>query len=115
MGLQVICERQNRSAEAKRYAELAHKFWSRAAAKDFEAELASLRQPYTAGPKTTRLDTYLWGKLAIFPLVIGCVGLLADGVADGPCVRLAAGTAARALCRDRLGGAQSRSAALLHL
>lgn len=54
MGLQVICERQERGAEAKRYAELAHKFWSRAATKDFDAELTSLRQPNTAGPKTTR-------------------------------------------------------------
>ena len=54
MGLQVICERQSRPAEAKRYADLSHKFWSHAAAKDFDAELASLRQPNTAGPKTSR-------------------------------------------------------------
>jgi len=56
MGLQVICEQQNRSSEAKRYAELAHKFWSRATQKDFDVELESLRHPYTAGPKTSRVE-----------------------------------------------------------
>src|SRR5262245_61816488 len=44
MGLQVLCERQHRTAEARRYAALAHKFWSRASARDFDAELASLRR-----------------------------------------------------------------------
>src|SRR5262249_19896378 len=55
LGLQVLCERQHRIAEAKRYADLAHKCWSRAAAKDFDAELSSLRQ-FSAGVKTSRLD-----------------------------------------------------------
>ena len=43
LGLQVVCERQNRGDEARRYAELAHRFWSRAAAQHFDAELAFLR------------------------------------------------------------------------
>jgi tetratricopeptide (TPR) repeat protein len=43
LGMQVLCERQGRSEEARRFAELAHKCWSRADAKDFDAELADLR------------------------------------------------------------------------
>lgn len=43
MGLQVLCERQNRSEEARRYAALAKKFWSKAATQHFEAELHWVR------------------------------------------------------------------------
>lgn len=43
LGLQVLCERQGRLDEAERYAELAHRCWRRADAKDYQAELAWLR------------------------------------------------------------------------
>jgi len=56
LGLQVVCERLHRGDEARRYAALAHKSWSRAARQHFEAELAALRQPAALGEKTSRLD-----------------------------------------------------------
>jgi hypothetical protein len=43
LGMQVLCERQGRLEEAKRFAELARKCWRRADPKDFEAELAEMR------------------------------------------------------------------------
>jgi tetratricopeptide (TPR) repeat protein len=48
LGLQVLCERQGRSPEAHRYAELARRAWSRADAGRLEAELAALRGPGAA-------------------------------------------------------------------
>jgi tetratricopeptide (TPR) repeat protein len=45
MGMQVLCERQGRAEEARRFAELARKCWSRADAADFAAELAAMRGP----------------------------------------------------------------------
>src|SRR5262249_33856726 len=50
MGLQVLCERQSRIEEAQRYAALAHKFWSRATAQHFDAELAWIRQLCARNP-----------------------------------------------------------------
>lgn len=55
MGLQILCERQNRSDEARKFATLAHKFWSKAASKDFEAELNWIRN-LGLGEKTSRAD-----------------------------------------------------------
>jgi tetratricopeptide (TPR) repeat protein len=49
LGLQVLCERQGRTEEAARYAELAQRCWRRAAPSDLAAELAALR----AGTLTT--------------------------------------------------------------
>ena len=46
LGLQVLCERQNRSEEAVRYAELARRFWRRAAPQALENELAAMRRVY---------------------------------------------------------------------
>ncbi len=43
LGLQVLCERQARSEEAARYAELAHRCWRRAEAQSCATELAALR------------------------------------------------------------------------
>jgi len=43
LGMQVLCERQGRVEEAKRFAELAHKCWNRADSKDFDTELAMVR------------------------------------------------------------------------
>jgi hypothetical protein len=43
LGLQVLCERQGRTEEAARYAELAHRCWRRATQETFQAELAYLR------------------------------------------------------------------------
>jgi len=43
LGMEVLCERQGRSEEAARYAELAHRCWQRADANALETELAYLR------------------------------------------------------------------------
>ena len=51
LGLQVLCERQGRTEEAARYAELAHRCWRRATPESFAAELASLRGD--RGPQKT--------------------------------------------------------------
>ena len=51
LGLQVVCERQGRTEEAARYAELAHRCWRRATPASFAAELASLRSD--RGPQKT--------------------------------------------------------------
>src|SRR5205085_9573806 len=48
LGLQVLCERQGRTAEAAQYAALAHRCWGRAEVQSFDAELTSLRQEYPA-------------------------------------------------------------------
>ncbi len=50
LGLQVLCERQGRTEEAHRYAELAHKCWCRAEVRDFETELAAMRGTAAAAP-----------------------------------------------------------------
>src|SRR5207248_1375052 len=55
LGLQVVCERQGRSQEAHRYADLAHKFWRRALARDFDAELSWLRHPPVRDDRTSKL------------------------------------------------------------
>jgi len=52
LGMQVLCERQGRSEEAHRFAELARKCWNRADSADFEAELAAMR-----GKESTTKDT----------------------------------------------------------
>src|SRR5262249_27242768 len=44
LGLQVLCERQGREEEARRYAELARRCWARAEVQHFEAELAFVRR-----------------------------------------------------------------------
>jgi hypothetical protein len=43
LGMQVLCERQGRSEEARRFADLARRCWGRADAHDFETELAAMR------------------------------------------------------------------------
>lgn len=43
MGLQVLCQRQGRTEEASRYADLAHRCWRKADPRDLESEWASLR------------------------------------------------------------------------
>jgi Tfp pilus assembly protein PilF len=59
LGLQVLCERQGRSAEAARYAELARYCWRRADAQCLDLELRSLRgekittQATSSDPHTT--------------------------------------------------------------
>jgi len=52
MGMQVLCERQGRTEEARRFAELARKCWNRADAKDFEAELAAMRVKESTSHRT---------------------------------------------------------------
>ncbi|OAI54291.1 hypothetical protein AYO44_15225 [Planctomycetaceae bacterium SCGC AG-212-F19] len=55
LGLQVLCEREGRSEEARRYAELARKCWQRADAGVLDAELAYLREPYPAPQEKAEL------------------------------------------------------------
>jgi hypothetical protein len=43
LGLQILCERQGRTEEASRYAELAQRCWCRADPRHFAAERAWLR------------------------------------------------------------------------
>ncbi len=52
LGMQVLCERQGRGEEARRFAELARKCWSRADSADFEAELAAMRGQAVGTHKT---------------------------------------------------------------
>jgi hypothetical protein len=43
LGMQVLCERQGRTEEAHRFADVAHRCWSRADSHDFAFALASMR------------------------------------------------------------------------
>ncbi len=60
LGLQILCERQGRGEEARRYAELARRAWGRAEVRHFDAEHAALASDTTtataaaggAGPST---------------------------------------------------------------
>jgi tetratricopeptide (TPR) repeat protein len=54
LGMQVLCERQGRSEEARRFADLARRCWSRADAHDFEIELVAMRgEPISTHQNTT--------------------------------------------------------------
>ena len=44
LGLQVLCERQGRSEEARRYTEMAHRAWRKAEVRSLDAELAALKK-----------------------------------------------------------------------
>jgi Tfp pilus assembly protein PilF len=44
LGMQVLCERQGRAAEAEQYATLARRSWRRAEVQSLDAELASMRK-----------------------------------------------------------------------
>jgi hypothetical protein len=48
LGMHVLCERQGRDEEAKRFRELARRIWEKADPGVLDAELAYLRQPYPA-------------------------------------------------------------------
>ena len=48
LGMQVLCERQGREVEAKRFRDLARRIWDKADPGVLEAELAYLRQLYPA-------------------------------------------------------------------
>jgi hypothetical protein len=55
--MQVLCERQGRPEEARRYAALAHKCWRRAEPRDLAAELDALRRDYgTTAARTTGVN-----------------------------------------------------------
>lgn len=56
LGLQVLCERQGRSDEVGRYAELAQKCWRRADPNALETELAALRGKGTAEAQSEGKD-----------------------------------------------------------
>jgi Tfp pilus assembly protein PilF len=47
LGMQVLCERQSRSEETRRYAELAHRAWRKAEARSLDAELAAIQKEFT--------------------------------------------------------------------
>jgi hypothetical protein len=53
LGMQVLCERQGRHAEARRFEQLARRIWANADPGVLDAELTYLRQPPAArnGPK----------------------------------------------------------------
>jgi tetratricopeptide (TPR) repeat protein len=53
LGMQVLCEKLNRTEEAQRFAELARKCWVRADAGKLEAELAALRASLKPATTTT--------------------------------------------------------------
>jgi Tfp pilus assembly protein PilF len=60
LGLQVLCEIQERNEEARQYAELARRFWKHAEVRSFDAELAGIRQRSrmaAAAATTTREST----------------------------------------------------------
>jgi len=48
LGMQVLCERQGRDEEARRFRDLARRIWEKADPGAVDAELAYLRQPYPA-------------------------------------------------------------------
>src|SRR5947209_18981588 len=52
LGLKILCERQGRAEEARRYAELAHRAWRKAEVHSLDAELAALKKEFTT--KTQR-------------------------------------------------------------
>jgi tetratricopeptide (TPR) repeat protein len=54
LGLQIICQRQGRSQEAARYAELAHRCWRHASPETFQVELASLRGELATKTQSTQ-------------------------------------------------------------
>jgi len=64
LGLQILCEYQGRSDEARRYSELAHRCWRKADSSDLVAEYMALHEPYPATlppssdePKATALPS----------------------------------------------------------
>jgi Tfp pilus assembly protein PilF len=63
LGMQVLCERQGRSEEARRFAELARRCWKRAGSDCFNAELADLRGEHH---EKLRLESSS-RKLPVFP------------------------------------------------
>jgi hypothetical protein len=48
LGMQVLCERQGRTEEAERFAELARRCWRRAEVQNLYAELAMMREVHVA-------------------------------------------------------------------
>jgi Tfp pilus assembly protein PilF len=54
LGMQVLCERQNRGDEAQRYAKLAHRCWARADAGALDMELAATRKGDGAADSSAR-------------------------------------------------------------
>jgi len=59
LGLQVLCERQGRTEEAGRYAELAHRCWRRAEVRSLDIELAVMKEEKrtTEAQRTQRKET----------------------------------------------------------
>jgi tetratricopeptide (TPR) repeat protein len=59
LGMQVLCERQGRTEEARRFADVAHRCWNRADSHDFATALAAMRNPEftTERQRTQRKDT----------------------------------------------------------
>jgi hypothetical protein len=53
LGLQILCERQGRTEEAGRYAELAHRCWRKAAPSDLLAEYTALQEEYPTANAAT--------------------------------------------------------------
>jgi hypothetical protein len=57
LGLQVLCERQGRTEEAQRYADLAHRAWRRAEVGTLDAELVAIRKEFsTKAQRAQRIE-----------------------------------------------------------
>jgi hypothetical protein len=62
LGMQVLCERQGRTEEARRFADVAHRCWNRADSHDFAAALATMRNPeFTTETQRTQRKTTAGG------------------------------------------------------
>jgi Tfp pilus assembly protein PilF len=55
LGMQILCERQNRAEEARRYAELAHGAWRKAEVRSLDAELAALQKRFTTKAQSAQI------------------------------------------------------------
>src|SRR5437660_9464569 len=55
LGLQILCERQGRAEEARRYAELAHRAWCKAEVRSLDAELAALQKRFTPKAQSAQI------------------------------------------------------------
>src|SRR5207244_6296050 len=55
LGMQILCERQGRAEEARRYAELAHHDWRKAEVRSLDAELAALQKRFTPKAQSAQI------------------------------------------------------------
>jgi Tfp pilus assembly protein PilF len=63
LGLQILCERQGRAEEARRYAELSHRSWGKAEVRSLDAELAALRKELTTKTQRAQREEDIQNKI----------------------------------------------------